>query len=277
MSHVANHEQLLAARENYYHWVHAAHIDAHARRTAGRNAAFFLPHLKPGMAVLDAGCGPGSITLGLAEAVAPGNVTGVDLDARSLEVARKLAAERVIQNVTLELHHLRALPYEDATFDAVFMHAVLQHVDEPVRILRELHRVLKPGGVIGVADADHDGAIFWPEEPMILRGYEITTALRAEGDVRVGKKLRALLAEGGFERVVGSVVGGADGEANVIAWNGAHWANYHRQEPLIAYAEALGVGTREELAAVSAAWERWGQHQGAFAARFWCQAVGFKG
>ena len=276
MSHAPDVAAVVAARESYYRWVSSAHTGAHARRTAERNAAFFLPHLEPGMALLDAGCGPGSITLGLAAAVAPGHVTGVDLNGESLEIARDFAAARGVANVSFEQHHLRALPYGDASFDAVFIHAVLQHVDEPGRILRELHRVLKPGGVIGVADADHDGALFWPEEPMILRGYEITAGLRGEGDVRVGKRLRALLVEAGFERVVGSVVGGADGEASVTAYNGAFWANYHRQEPLVAYAEALGLGSRQELAAVADAWERWAQDPGAFAARFWCQAVGFK-
>ena len=276
MSHVYGRAAVEAARENYERWVSSAHTGAHSRRTAERNAAFFLPHLQPGMALLDAGCGPGSITVGLADAVAPGQVTGVDIDSASLELARKLAADRGVLNVTFAHHHLRALPHEDASFDAVFIHAVLQHIDEPVGALRELHRVLKPGGVIGVADADHDGALFWPEEPMITRGYEVSFRMRREGDIRVGKRLRTLLVEAGFENVVGSVVGGADGEANVIAWNGAFWADYYRQEPLVAYAEALGLASREEMAEVSNAWKRWGQDPGAFAARFWCQAVGFR-
>ena len=50
-----------------------------ALRTASQEAAFFLPSLRPGIRVLDLGCGPGSITLGLAEAVDPGEVVGVDL------------------------------------------------------------------------------------------------------------------------------------------------------------------------------------------------------
>ena len=49
------------------------------RRTAARSAAFLLPHLRPGMRLLDFGCGPGSITVGLAGVVAPGEVVGVDI------------------------------------------------------------------------------------------------------------------------------------------------------------------------------------------------------
>src|SRR6187402_1236522 len=62
-----------------------------AARTATHDAAFLLPHLRPGMALLDVGCGPGSITVGLAEAVAPGSVTGVDLQAAQVEQSRALA------------------------------------------------------------------------------------------------------------------------------------------------------------------------------------------
>src|SRR6188508_2437918 len=98
LSHGSNREALVAARENYARWVSSAHTGAHSRRTAERNAAFFIPHLKPGMSLLDGGCGPGSITLGLAAIVAPGRVTGVDLNSESLKIARQAAAERGTEN-----------------------------------------------------------------------------------------------------------------------------------------------------------------------------------
>ena len=60
-----------------------------AGRSSQEHASFFLPLLKPGMSLLDCGCGPGSITLGLAKAVAPGEVTGVDIGESQLEAARK--------------------------------------------------------------------------------------------------------------------------------------------------------------------------------------------
>jgi SAM-dependent methyltransferase len=269
-------EAVVAARAEYVRWLAQAHGGAHARRTAERNAAFFLPHLKPGMALLDAGCGPGSITLGLAQAMAPGHVTGVDVSSEQIARASALAVERGATNVSFEQHHIRALPYADGTFDAVFVHAVLQHVDEPERALAELFRVMKPGGVIGVADADFDGFICWPNDPLIHRSTEILVGVRDEGDPRIGKRLRALLVDAGFERAVGMMATGAEGEPNIVALNGAGWANRFAAEPFIAYAEAKGVSTREEMLAVSEAWQRWGVDPGAYAARFWCQAIGFK-
>jgi 2-polyprenyl-3-methyl-5-hydroxy-6-metoxy-1,4-benzoquinol methylase len=70
-----------------------------ARRVAATSAAFFLPHLRPGLRLLDCGCGPGSITFGLAEAVAPGEVVGFDVQPAQVERARALAAERGVPNV----------------------------------------------------------------------------------------------------------------------------------------------------------------------------------
>src|SRR3712207_2477179 len=87
-------------------------------RTAEREGAFFLPYLRPGMRVLDVGCGPGTITVGLAAAVAPGEVVGVDRASRALEQARALAAERGVANVRFETADLHALPFPDAAFDA---------------------------------------------------------------------------------------------------------------------------------------------------------------
>ena len=269
-------ERLVAARETYARWLRSAHTGAHSRRTAERNAAFFLPHLKRGMSLLDGGCGPGSITLGLARAVSPGRAVGVDVDSSVLEKARQLASSQGVENVSFEQHHLRALPYADATFDAVFAHAVLQHVDDAARVVAELFRVLKPGGVIGLADADFGGAIFYPDDPLLDRSTEILVAIRIEGNPRVGRQLRSLLLSTGFERVWATAVPGAEAESAITAYNGNFWAERFSAEPFVAYAEALGISTREELTGISAAWRAWGQHPGAFAARFWCQAVGFK-
>ncbi len=276
MSDSSNRAAVEAARENYERWVRSAHTGAHARRTAAQYAAFFLSHLKPGIALLDAGCGPGSITVGLAEAVSPGQVTGIDISASSLELAAKLAAERGITNATFEQHHIRSLPYPEGSFDAVFVHAVLQHIDEPERAVAELFRVMKPGGVIGLADADYDGAITWPDDPLLGRATEIMSRIRPSGDTRIGKRLRSLLAGAGFVNAVGSVAGTAEGDAMTVAMNGGFWANYYAQEPFIAYAEALGLSTREEMNAISEAWKRWGNDPGAFVARFFCHAIGFK-
>jgi SAM-dependent methyltransferase len=72
------------------------------RRGVDEFAGFLLPHLRPGMRLLDVGAGPGTITLGLANAVAPGEVVGIDIDSVQVERARSLAAEHQVVNVRFQ-------------------------------------------------------------------------------------------------------------------------------------------------------------------------------
>src|SRR5437016_1460749 len=143
------------AGEATYTYGHSAVVvGVHARRTAASEAAFFLPCLRPGMRLLDVGCGPGSITVGLARAVAPGEVVGVDLAPDVLDAARTLAAEQDLSALRFEAGRAEALPFPDASFDAVFAHTLLEHVPDATPVLREMRRVLRPGGLLGGRDAD---------------------------------------------------------------------------------------------------------------------------
>jgi ubiquinone/menaquinone biosynthesis C-methylase UbiE len=74
-------------------------LDIYSRRTLESHGAFFIPYLRPGMAVLDCGCGQGSITLGIAEKVSDGTVVGVDISESQVELGRQSAAERGIIKV----------------------------------------------------------------------------------------------------------------------------------------------------------------------------------
>ena len=77
-------------------------------RTANQQAAFVLPYLRPDMTLLDIGCGPGTITIGLAEVVTPGQVIGIDHDYEHIAAARALASERQVTNITFELPGIKA-------------------------------------------------------------------------------------------------------------------------------------------------------------------------
>src|SRR5437763_441263 len=71
-----------------------------SQRTAASTARFFTPYLKPGMRVLDCGCGQGSVTIDLAEIISPGEAVGIDVRESDLEDARARAAERGVTNVS---------------------------------------------------------------------------------------------------------------------------------------------------------------------------------
>ncbi|MCP4397870.1 MAG: class I SAM-dependent methyltransferase [bacterium] len=90
--------------EHYIHSYDAAHAkQVVRRRTAESHAAFFFPHLCAGMSLLDCGCGPGAITVGLAGAVAPGEVVGLDIEKSQIDLARSNAA-------TLQVSSNRSVP-----------------------------------------------------------------------------------------------------------------------------------------------------------------------
>lgn len=174
-----------------------------ALRTAAREGAFFLQHLRPGMRVLDVGCGPGSITVGFAEAVMPGEVVGVDFQPSQVDQAQALSEARGMMNLRFEVADAYRLPFLDRSFDAVFAHAVLWHLREPVQALAEIRRVLRPGGFVGIRDCDWGGRIYAPATPLLEQWWALTVRIRQRngGNPFLGRHLRRLLLEAGFERI----------------------------------------------------------------------------
>ncbi len=169
------------------------------QRTAQTDAAFFLPHLTPGWHVLDAGCGPGTITLGLARRVAPGHVTGIDTEDLQFANARERA-----QCEGLDIEFRKAsvyeLPFQDGFFDAVFSHALLEHLSDPDGALAEMRRVLKPGGFVGLRAPDMGGILIDAASGGPTQALEtyIENQKRNSGDPNVGRKLGRLLRKAGF-------------------------------------------------------------------------------
>ena len=250
---------MTTAKDDYERYLEGRHRPAHGRRTADRWAAFLLPHLRPDMRLLDIGCGPGSITSGLAAAV--GSTVGVDRSPLAIEGVPVAGAEGA------------RLPFPDATFDAVFTNATLQHVPSPLAVVSEARRVCRPGAVIGVGDADWGGALFHPADPLLDRAWEIRAALREGSDVYVGRKLRDLLAAAGFERaelfVRGNVVGTTEAAMN-LGWG--EWTFFEAPE-VVAYVTELGLSEAKEMQAIAEAWKSWAGHPGAGGATFWFTAL----
>ena len=250
-----------------------------ARRSAAVHGAFFLSHLRPGLEVLDCGCGPGSITLGLAEVAAPGLVTGIDLEESQLARAREAAAAGGITNVTFEMADAHALPFADESFDAVFSHAMLEHLPEPPAVLTEMHRVLRPGGILAIRCLDLGGSIISPDEDgRLAAGHDIWRRYRQHcgGDAFMGRRLRGLLHAAGFAKAKGT----AASETWATPERSKAIATVMTEEftgpKVAAVALEQGWADRAELDAIAQALEDWASHPNAFMAILWGEAVGWK-
>lgn len=168
-------------------------------RTADNHGAFFLPYLKPGMRLLDCGCGPGSVTIGFATRVAPGEVIGVDREIAQSAATAETAERDGVTNLRFEEGDIYSLGYADDSFDAVFGSAVLGSIADAECVVKEMLRVLKSGGVIGLKEFDHGGDMVYPQSSVIEHSISLYHRLRAENghEPYAGRRLKGYLNEQG--------------------------------------------------------------------------------
>jgi ubiquinone/menaquinone biosynthesis C-methylase UbiE len=228
-----------------------------AQRRAASHAAFLLPHLKAGMRLLDCGCGPGTITLDLARIVAPGAVIGIDRSDAQFAPARATAAQEGLA-VTFETGEVDRLPFADASFDAVFAHALFEHLPDPAGATAEVRRVLRPGGCFGLRSPDWGGFLLYPFPAEIERAITAYRALMTQnkGDVLAGRKLPALLRQAGFVRVAPS-------------------ASYEIYADPARIAEYLAAQLDPHDPAAAASLRAWHRDPEAFFAQAWVEAIGW--
>jgi SAM-dependent methyltransferase len=222
------------------------------------------------MDVVDLGCGPGSITLGLAEAVAPGMVVAIDVDATTIERARGLAVERGIGNVRFELGSAYDVPLASGSADAVCLFNVLQHLADPLRALGEARRLLRPGGIVAVRTNDHGTAerpswIVWPSDSALDEALRLYLRLwqRKGGAPDMARRSRALLHEAGFVRVEAMASASAYGTPEEVAqWGEQMASTQETASDLI----TLGLADQATIERVAAGCRAWGARPDAFVA-----------
>jgi ubiquinone/menaquinone biosynthesis C-methylase UbiE len=243
----------------YTHGHHESVLRSHTWRTAENSAAYLLPHLRPGMTLLDVGCGPGTITTDLARMVAPGLVVGLDASAEVVAQARAHAAEEGVGNLRFEVGDLFALDYDNATFDAVHAHQVLQHLSDPQAALVELRRVLGPGGVLAARDSDYSAFVWAPADPALDRWIEIYLAVTARNghNARIGPSLLGLARAAGFKDVVVSSTSWTFADPESRQWWGTLWADRVRLSRFAEQAVAYELSDEAELEAIAQAFLTW--------------------
>ena len=242
-------------------------------------AAYLLPKLKPGQRVLDFGCGPGSISVGLAQLVAPGGeVHGVDMAESQVAMARGLADAQGLENVKFHVADVTSLPFPDDYFDVAHGHDILAHVPNTRTVLAEVIRVLKPGGVIGCRELIGEACYTYPDFGILRKSWDIFEDIVATdgGHPQMGKELKAHLAEAGFAdaRTTGSYHTYSAPEE--VAFIHAFVHSWLLSPEMTATALSYGAGTEELFRRLGEGYDRWKEHPGAVCAVAFGEAIAVK-
>ena len=246
-------------------------------RTAKSHASFFTPHLTAGMRVLDCGSGPGNMTMDFAAIIAPGEVTGIDVEPGQVGMAQDKAARRGVSNVRFQQADVYRLPFDDRTFDAAFSHTVMCHLNDPVAALTEIHRVMKPGGVLGVRDIDWTSLTYAAKHSEhIARAQSLFGELinRNGGDQYIGPKLLGQFRRAGFRntKVTAEFEVFAALERSLSL--AEFLASYYSLPQIGRMVTDYKLATSEELEAMIESLPEWGRNPDAVAVIPFFEAIG---
>ena len=209
-----------------------------------------------GAALLDVGCGPGTITEDLARLVAPGEVLGVDSSAEAVDAARRAST---VPGVAYAVQDVLALDVPDGTYDVVHAHQVLQHLADPVGALRELRRVTRPGGLVAVRDADYAAMTWHPRSDGLDRWRSLYRELarRQGGEPDAGRRLLGWAQAAGLTGVEASASAWCFATPEDRAWWGGMQADRIVGSRVAQLATAGGLADEAELQRLADAWREW--------------------
>ena len=244
-----------------------------------REGRFFISHLKPGMRILDVGCGPGSISISFARCFPYITIVGIDIDQGQITQARDAARHQGLDNIEFHVADVYALPFESESFDAIFAHTLFMHLAKPKAALQDLFRVIKSHGIIGIREGISGFESFTdlalPRRFNSLGELFKQTFDKSQGVLDIGIKLKGLLHESGFDDIKISshaeVYDQPDDLETLKSWYQSTFSTTLGQEIL-----KHGILSPEELKALIASMSNWPQDPGALSILCWVEYLAQK-
>ena len=170
--------------------------------------------LKDGMSVIELGCGPGFVIEKLMDAFPRVNITGMELDPFLVQYARDYLQAKNFNRCKIIGGSIMDTGLPGNSFDFAITRLVLEHLSDPVNAVREVHRILKPGGRAVFIDNDFEMHMMTsPHVPELRELYEAYCRARyAEGgNPKIGRELPTILKKGGFSNIEFEIIGAHSG------------------------------------------------------------------
>jgi len=177
-------------------------LELQALETAEERIPLYLEvGVKDANLILDVGCGSGMVTRDLAH-LTKGKVIAIDGSTEMINVAKKVLS--IYDNVELRVGDAENLPFEDDMFDITTCNLLLMWANDPQKVVNEMARVTKPGGIVlATLEPDYGGKIHFPEHPRVDPIFAGEAIKKRGGDPHIGRKLRYLFVKAGLETKIG--------------------------------------------------------------------------
>lgn len=228
-------------------------------RTASNCCAYFLSYVTKSANIIDIGCGPGIITSDLAALARSGQTIGIDASEGVIAQARSRSSALHLPNLSFSVGNATNLnAYADNTFDIVHCHQLLVHVPSPVKILKEFHRICKPGGIIACREIVSSVPPKLKPDLPALRAYWnrcLTLIKKTGSNAEAGRDLETWAKEAGLEANGGKLI-----VSTSLMGNPSHLPQVSGGTGTKSFLS--GVASEEEFAVWKEAWEQWEATEG---------------
>ena len=250
----------------YVHGHHESVLRSHTWRTIENSAKYLERYLEDKSNLLDVGCGPGTITIDFAKRILEGSVLGIDISDEIIQKAQTASQEFGFDNCSFDTGNTYHLDFEDNTFDIVHAHQLLQHLTDPVAAIKEMRRVVRPGGVVALRDADYGGMVWAPTDPKLDEWMDLYQQMTKKNKVtaNAGRYLFSWVTQASFSSVEVTSSTWTFSTPDTRQWWGGLWAERIQKSTFSEQVLEHELGTQDLLDGLSEAFRRWAEQPDGF-------------